>query len=68
MNIKLTRKQELRLIQLGLDSLLGSESNHVERKPRESKKTKERKWTNTQRKKFSATMRRKWKNRQLTAP
>lgn len=53
--MKFTRKQELVLIELGLKALL----NGMVEKPTQSK-TKGRRWTKTQRAKFSASMQKKW--------
>jgi hypothetical protein len=61
--LKLTRKQELQLIDLGLEKLLErtlSTSKSVKMKNNEPKK---RKWTNAQRRAFSLTMKKKWAER-----
>lgn len=52
--MKFTRKHELYLIELGLQSLLDTLV-----KPKSIKKSG-KKWTNAQRKKFKATMQRKF--------
>lgn len=62
MNIKLSRKQELHLIQIGIDHLLnnGQPSIKATRIPwNKGRKTKVR-WTPERKAKFSATMRKKW--------
>jgi hypothetical protein len=51
MNVKLTRKQELHLIGIGLSAILDNLSG-----PRTTKKSSGKKWTPEQRKKFAATM------------
>jgi len=59
MSIKLTREQELKLINLGLEYLLSfqsaeAHSNNIEEKP------KKRQWTDEQRRKFRKTMKAKY--------
>lgn len=69
--MKLTRRQELSLINLGFEKLL--ESLETSRKPRTTKKAawnkgkKGRKWTDAQREKFRTTMRNKWAKRKKSA-
>jgi hypothetical protein len=62
--MKLTKKQEQALINVGLQTLLRQLNGGVTtvRKPRETKIVRH-KWTEAQRKKFSATMRAKWAER-----
>jgi len=60
MNIKLSREQELRLIQLGLDHLLNAEYPiSIVTKVRPNKATK-KKWSDSQRAKFQKTMKKIW--------
>jgi len=59
--MKLTRKQELALIDIGLKTLLnGLVSNEYPKRSVSKPKRRKRQWTEAQRKKFSATMRKKW--------
>lgn len=61
--IQLSRKQELYLIDLGLqkllDSLIVSSNGHSVKK----NEPKKRGWSPTQRKRFAATMKRVWKKK-----
>lgn len=76
-DMKLTRKQELALIDLGLHQLLktieGGRGNYIhtigkKRGPYktgpENKGTHGKKWTEKQRRKFSETMKKKWANKE----
>jgi len=71
MSVKLTRRQELALIDLGLSRLLDEVLNipkptkKAKTTPKPEKK-KSRKWTKAQREKFQATMRKVWKKKQAT--
>lgn len=63
--LKLTRTQELRLIQLGIETLLNKIYTNTPPKtrnyrPHNKGKKGVHKWSDTQRKKFSATMKKKW--------
>lgn len=62
MTLKMTRKQELYLIDLGLKSLLDSviPAPKPKSKPRKIVEKKKRGWSKKQRAKFLATMKRKF--------
>ncbi len=69
MNVKLSRKQELYLISVGLDTLLSNIGVSTGTKKfvpwNKGLKTakKKRGWTAERRKRFSETMRKKWANK-----
>lgn len=56
--MKLTRKQELYLINRGMISLLDEVIKPI--RPKTKPKIKTKKWTRMQRAKFAATMKKKW--------
>ena len=59
--LKLTRKQELALIDLGLQKVIDSLTvSKPKSAPRETPKPKTRRWTTAQRKKFQKSMKKKW--------
>lgn len=67
--LKLTRKQELQLIDLGLEKLLEKLFPTVKSQPKPVKVKKEpekRKWTKAQRHAFSLTMKKKWAEKRST--
>ena len=61
--IELSRKQELYLIDLGLQKLLDSLIVPSNGKKPEKSEPKKRGWSPTQRKRFAATMKRVWKKK-----
>jgi hypothetical protein len=65
--LKLNRKQELALINLGfqklLDTLVVTKSKSVKKHIPWNKGKKTRKWTKAQRAKYAETMRQKWGDR-----
>lgn len=72
--MKLTRKQELYLIDLGLSQVIDNLMGHVKSKRtpwnkgiRKNGLKKARKWTKEQRAKYAETMKRKWGNRSKAA-
>lgn len=71
MSVKLTRRQELALIDLGLSQLLESLNipKPVKKKstPKPEKKKAGRKWSPEQRAKFQASMKKVWKKRRATS-
>lgn len=70
--LKLTRKQELALIDLGLAAVIDRVfKTHIEPKPKSKPaetpkpaKKNGRKWTPAQRRKFKASMKKVWKKKQ----
>lgn len=64
MNLKLTKKQEAALVNLGLNTLLNSattERASVVHKKKDNRPRKtSRKWSKAQHKKYAETMARKW--------
>lgn len=58
--MKLTRKQELALIELGFQKILESLTTT------KTAKTKGRKWSTAQREKFQKSMKKKWTSRKST--
>jgi hypothetical protein len=61
--MKLTRQQELALIQIGLNSVLNGLISKPKNPRSKSRKTKKRQWSDAQRKKFAKTMAQVWKDK-----
>ena len=57
--MNLTRKQELKLIDIGLESVV-SKALHTEPRARKVEKIKKLKWSRKQRTRFMKTMKSKW--------
>lgn len=64
--INFNRKQELALIELGLETLLDRCLKLTTKTRNKKSSSKKRKWSAEQRAKFSKTMQKHWKNRKAT--
>jgi hypothetical protein len=61
--MKLTRAQELALIEFGMAQLLSQLTGGTDTKKAQKKRTKKRKWSKEQRQKFARSMAAVWKRK-----